>query len=892
MDKRFWVQVTAIALITVGLTACPQRHSSQQQAVELESTQACSPTAIASQLDQPAQLRVAQIQALRTCGAEGASALQAALADDDWQTRAIAADGLAHSGALNSTPLPALLAATQDPRPEVRASAVRALGRSGSEAVSSTLAAALHDEDELVRTAAAEALTQLEAIAPSVLPVVTRVWLTEGNWLIRQRLAQVLEASGAEAHGVIPLLMPAIDSNDGFLRTVATTVLRHTSAELIDRLKTETDSDQRQQVALTLGKIGSTEALPALIAALQDPDRAGVASAAAAGLGALGSEAAIPELMATIQTATEADSVLIQAAFEALGDIDSDTAVPFLLDRVQQGEPRQATAAIVALGQLRAQAAIPLLLAEIVKDRGDEACQSGYWQAEPAVALAQIGSDEAIAALANALEHYRHTDSAHYLVLVEAVGMRHPQLLIRALTRLNPENPVAALRPAFQQLHSISRDDCLSQGSFLREATVALTQVLAATEPEQVALLDATLPLDEAFPAIADLLELDEITFYSLPDHGEQAHQFAIEYVKRHQATLRPPLRAAVAAEAEAAHLAAQVLGYIGTEADHALLLAAARSDDWDLRTAAVDALGMLRVQQAESWLLEQLRQSTSDDEPYWRHRLAQALAQLRSEAVIPTLLDTLQQQETYHIFRDEAAMALGSMGSPEAVAALGQAYEAEVARVTAQLHPSASTDAIPTPESAETLWVRRAMVHALGQVNSPEAIALLVQALHDPNWLIRQTASEALVGQGSAAVPALVRALAREPATAALTLVLNERAADQRRSAAYVLGQLGEAAQSAVREMAAIAQDDTDHPAVREMAAIALTHLAADPTTFLVDSSRPTPPTVTCADPEQTFDRYAGRCVYPSTWQDPGPGCCGSWGGWYQQLNNLWQRR
>ena len=130
-----------------------------------------------------------------------------------------------------------------------------------------------------------------------------------------------------------------------------------TAPELLDRLKTETHPEVRQQVILALGAIRSEDGVPALIGVVADTqhlDRA----AAAFSLGRIGpaAKAAVPALTKTLE---DADPVLKTVSAWALAKISPDDAqlkdkcVDILAESLLGKDPLARRAAFRALADLR-----------------------------------------------------------------------------------------------------------------------------------------------------------------------------------------------------------------------------------------------------------------------------------------------------------------------------------------------------------------------------------------------------------------------------------------------------------------------------------------------------------------------------------------------------------
>ncbi|HLI88390.1 MAG TPA: HEAT repeat domain-containing protein [Ktedonobacteraceae bacterium] len=120
------------------------------------------------------QVRAAAVRTLgRLEGAAPVDLLAAMLNDEDESVRAAAVNALGNSG--SRAPLHTLVAALHDPDWHVRETAVYALGKQGSRVPSEILSTALHDPDDGVREAARLALRWREA-ATGVPEIYGKLW--------------------------------------------------------------------------------------------------------------------------------------------------------------------------------------------------------------------------------------------------------------------------------------------------------------------------------------------------------------------------------------------------------------------------------------------------------------------------------------------------------------------------------------------------------------------------------------------------------------------------------------------------------------------------------------------------------------------------------------------
>ncbi|MGD0538277.1 MAG: HEAT repeat domain-containing protein [Verrucomicrobiota bacterium] len=251
--------------------------------------------------------------------------------------------------------LPALIAATGDPIPDVRKSALRSLDALKDPRASPTLAAALQDEDATVRELAVEALLKLGPAAASAAgamreslahPRASGPFSTDRSSI---RLAAALWHATGDANTAL-LLEQSLRGPD---RRIAATVLGEIGppaalfipalsscleAQIVDEVPGKPESVERadlETIAKAMVRIGSPPVSP-LVALLGD-SRPGVRQRVAIALGCLGTNAA-PAVPALVKALDDANGTAQIAAVEALGAIGpaASLALPRLRRVVDQ----------------------------------------------------------------------------------------------------------------------------------------------------------------------------------------------------------------------------------------------------------------------------------------------------------------------------------------------------------------------------------------------------------------------------------------------------------------------------------------------------------------------------------------------------------------------------
>jgi HEAT repeat protein len=144
------------------------------------------------------------------------------------------------------------------------------------------------------------------------------------------------------------------------------------------------------------------------------------------------------------------------------------------------------------------------------------------------------------------------------------------------------------------------------------------------------------------------------------------------------------------------------------------------------------------------------LRQQLNSADPAIRADACERLGQLRDKKAAPLLIKLLQ--DTVPAVRFSAALALGNIGSAEAVAPLTRAIENEpredvamaMTRALADLGPPAIEPLIKLTGSIKPL-VRMTACRGLGRIGAHQAVEPLVRRIDDPDPNVRRAAIFAL---------------------------------------------------------------------------------------------------------------------------------------------------
>ncbi len=265
------------------------------------------------------------------------------------------------------------------------------------------------------------------------------------------------------------------------------------------------------------------------------------------------------------------------------------------------------------------------------------------------------------------------------------------------------------------------------------------------------------------------------------------------------------------------AEIAANEIVELGFEAHAAVpfLTEIVANPDLPNRAIAAETLGRLQVASPEA--VEALGEAVRDPDQAMRHAALRALSQigLPAEAALPAILDLLDSGDVKS--RQLAARALGNIGYLEIeaedalVAALADsAPEVRAAALAALVQtgaelPEGSIAKLIEFLTAADIDTRADAVVALGQLGprAAEAVSAIETALADESSEVRHSAAWALgnmgEAQGAQAVPPLTAVLETDPD------------ADVRAQAAWALGQMGTAAEPGADALLAALEDPDD---------------------------------------------------------------------------------
>jgi HEAT repeat protein len=311
---------------------------------------------------------------------------------------------------ITSDSIPLLRDLLSDADGELRAWAAFAAGKLGPAVapLAAELRTAIGDPEWTVRVLAAAALTH----DPAERQAAIRVWQRE--------LERAGDAGGTHRQSLVAL---AEDSSPA-------------PSFWITALRSE-DPDLRRTAIHTLGRLGPSarEALPALLAVLNDPD---VHVDALDAIHLIDSGPSTASLL--LKALSRPDWAVREAAFEYLGDLGSNaaSAVPFLLERIRRNDG--STHAALALMRIGSDAA-----AALISGLDDASPDLRAWAAWT---LGGLGRP-AIAAVPALLRRLEDADALVRAAAVEAFGRigAPASIALPALDRMHddPDEPVRRL---------------------------------------------------------------------------------------------------------------------------------------------------------------------------------------------------------------------------------------------------------------------------------------------------------------------------------------------------------------------------------------------------------------------------------------------------------------
>ena len=540
----------------------------------------------------------------------------------------------------------------------------------------------------LVASACASApATQPAAVKP---PVVT--WEEKLGWMLRLEDQRILRDPNPPAPVI---LVPAAKGRPAV-------VAPPPPSDLLRLLKDD-EARTRRRAALALGRIGLSEAIPALQEALGDSEFE-VRQMAAFALGLIGNATARPALLNALK---DGEPIVQGRAAEALGTIgdkgDAPAITAMVYALIQGGALKDIAAddlsyplappaegvrlglyALVRLGSFDG-------IASSVLSGGSGMPVSTWWPV--AYALGRAGDARAVPAL---------------LALLPTPGRFTAAFAARGLGALKAQNAAAALRDVVEKRQ---RDPAVIIESMRALAAIRDTasrrlfeKILAEGEG------DATLRL-EAATALGAL-------------HSPESLDFVIDLMS----DPAPGIRAAAIKALAATDPETFLTTLSGMDPDR----------DWTVRVAQAEALATLPGAQGEA----RLRAMLTDRDQRVGPAVLRAMIAAKTANVQDVLLDRLKADD--FVIRATAATGLAELKVTGAARALYDAYQATA--------------------GDSTYVARAAILTALNTLDPMTARPMLQQALQDRDWALRVKAATLLTQQGVADVDGTMRPAPTRP--------------------------------------------------------------------------------------------------------------------------------
>lgn len=465
----------------------------------------------------------------------------------------------------------------------------------------------------------------------------------------------------------------------------------------------------------------------------------------------------------------------VRAAQQAVTQINDVTAIPELIDALQEENTYYRSGAIMALGRLGGADALSHLT-QALQDQNLRVRRSA------AIALGRIGDERAVMPLTGVLRDWYSDYYGAYVAESAAL----------ALGRIGDEKAVPHLIRAIQGYSN----------RVAEAATIALGQIGA----------------QEAVPHLIYALQGQSFNFglrgsaaLALGQIGDTAHVPLLIQALHDQ---KPTVRSSVAT----------ALGQIGDASAVPSLIQALHDKDFHVQEAAAKALGQIGDAAAVPYLLQALQnhyytrvleaalpnqyytrvheaalealdrigdtetvdffvRTLQDKNPTAYRSVAEALEQMGLIA-LPYLLAALQGDRL--LVSKAAARALEEIGDTTAVTlqvhTLQNTYagiHGSVAKALEQIGASALPDLLDALKHG-TFDVRQVAAEALGKIGGDEAVSGLIQTLRDSNPRVRKSAASALgkIGDKKAVKPLIAaRGLEKREVIAALKQVGDESA-------------------------------------------------------------------------------------------------------------------
>lgn len=632
------------------------------------------------------------------------------------------------------------------------------------------LASQLAAADPLVRRGAAEALARsssAEAIAP-----LGRA-LADEDAGVRRAVVTGLAARGSEIVQTLVAMLRQ-QHRDFNVLSSALDLLAVSDVDVIepiaDCLRSD-DTDLRMQAALILGERRDRRAVPALVAALDDPD-VNVRFHAIEALGRLEATEAVEPL---VRIATSGDFFLAYPSIQALTALRDPTVAPRLVPLLADEMLR--APAVEALGTLADEAVVPALVGllntpgaptEVIADALShlhERLERHYGTGAHVVSI--VRRTIAAAGTQRLLDALDRVSGDRLAGLTHVLGWLDSPAAQRALTRLLGHPAVRAqvvealvrhgagvLELLVEQLRAEDLDT-------RQAAAVALGRI--GDRRAVPALVNALADCELALPAAGALARIGapdafEPLLLLIGDEDVAVRQAVIAALNSigHPDMPRRVARLLDDPDPLVRESSVRIAGYFGYAECLEQVLARGSDPEEPVRRAAVEHLPFFDDPRATAAVLLLLERDT----PRVRAAAASALAHVDAADAVPALRRALRDDDSW--VRYFAVRALGAHRraetAPDVVARLTKDDAGHVRlaaiEVLGQLGAADALDALAPLASAPDPDVARAAISAIGRSGRPEANAVLETLVRSRESWRRLAAVSVIAERGGEQAP------------------------------------------------------------------------------------------------------------------------------------------
>ncbi|CCI03388.1 HEAT repeat domain-containing protein [Microcystis aeruginosa] len=519
----------------------------------------------------------------------------------------------------------------------------------------------------------------------------------------------------------------------------------------------------RDHAAIILGKINRKQALalPSLISILYDSEKSvrfwGVKALGEIGIGNSETIQALITALNDVKTRNN--------AVEALGKINNSAVVSALIETIKNSDGDFRSYAAVALSKITNPDAVPVLIEAV-----NHSAFHVYIRYFAAEALGNIGNPEAVSALIAVLNDSEINDI--YYAADELVRNKAVEALSKIGTPEAVSGLIEAINHPYQKVRSKAAEALLNIGT--QEAYLGLITALNHSDENvrkyAVEALGKVMNISslEAMPILIEAL--------NNPYQEVRSHATMIFAKIPLVLVVNPELRQAFIAslnndsdETGRGCVATALSLLLNPEEVPALMTALINSDE-TIRSKAIQSLGEILDKIGNPETMSSLSMALEDSNNFLRCYSAILLTVYLSKKgnpeALPILIKALNHSDEY--VRRIAVSSLGDSDNPEVVPALIEALNdvnKDVRFMSADaLSKMGNLEGMPTLIEGlndSDKYIRIAILEALSKIDNPEVIPALFKGLNDSDEYVRGFAAQTLGNIGnSEAIPALIEAL------------------------------------------------------------------------------------------------------------------------------------